>query len=131
MLDANILIRFFVSDNLDHAGAVKRLLLRARKGNATLMVPYIAIVETVHVLRTAYSASRIEIATNVTAFLSAPGVNITAPIWVFDALAEFGRRNVSFGDACIAAEARHSGMTVASFDGDFDKFEGIKRLAPA
>lgn len=103
---------------------------RAEKREILLEVPFIAVVEIVFTLRSFYKRNRLEIAREVIKILNTPGINFRGPAWVLDALEEFGKRNVSFGDACIAAEARMLDMPVLSFDKDLDGFDEIVRFEP-
>ena len=130
LVDTNIMLRFLIQDDQLKAGAVKKVVEQARNGKVILEVPFVAIVETVHTLRTFYRVGMDQIAREISNFVNGFGVRLTAPGWVLDALEDCQRRNVSFGDACIAAEARSSKLVVMSFDRDFDSMEGITRYEP-
>jgi predicted nucleic acid-binding protein len=130
ILDANILIRFLREDHAAHSPASKKLFEKAKTGKAVLHLPFITIAETFHVLRSFYKVERTVAATEMVKIMNAPNVLISAPFWIHDAVNEYLARNVSFGDACIAAEARASSFVVASFDTDFDGFAGIERFEP-
>lgn len=130
LVDTNILLRFLVEDDEKKAAAARRLINQAGKGEVLLEVPFITVVEAVHTLRSVYKVDKGDITREVYKFLRNPGLRTTAPAWLFDALAEFQARNISFGDACIAAEARAFGKAVASFDRDFDGFAGVRRFEP-
>ena len=77
-----------------------------------------------------YKLPRKAIADELLKLIDAKGIRLRAPAWTKEALREFGARGVSFGDACIAAEARASGLKIVSFDRDFDSFEGVMRYEP-
>lgn len=130
LLDTNVILRFLMQDDKPMGAAAKRLVEQARNGKIILEVPFIAISEAVHTLRTLYKITLPEVAREIGNFVSGFGVRLTAPAWILDALEDCQRRNVSFGDACIAAEARASELTVASFDTDFDRFPGVARFEP-
>jgi predicted nucleic acid-binding protein len=130
LLDANILIRLLMEGVPAQTQAAKRLFEEAKSGDARLVIPFTAVSETMFTLGSFYGISRRIAADAVLSILKSPGVSTTAPDWVFDALDEFGRRKSSFGDACIAAEARVLKLTVASFDGDFEKYVGVTRFKP-
>jgi predicted nucleic acid-binding protein len=130
LLDTNILLRFLVQDDQHKASAVKRLIEGARSGKVVLDVPFVAIAEAIHTLRSFYGVPQDQAAREISNFLNGLGIRLTAPSWVLDALEECQRRGISFGDACIAAEARAGALTVASFDTDFDRFPGVIRFEP-
>lgn len=130
LVDTSVLLRFFVQGDPEKSKAVKKLVQQAGSGKAILEVPFVTVSETVHTLRSVYKFDRSDIAREVLKFLQAAGVELLAPEWLIDALRECQRGKVSFGDACIAAEARKLGRAVASFDRDFDAFDGIMRFEP-
>ena len=130
LVDTNILLRFLVNDHAEHGAAVNRLIDSVKARKATLEVPFITIVETIHTLRSFYDRDRAAIGKEMLKILTAPGVKLSAPVWILDAIEEYRTRNVSFGDACIAAEARMGNLPVASFDQGLDSFPGVKRFEP-
>jgi len=130
LVDANLILRFLLNDHPEHSSAVKRLVARARKREVSLEVPFVALTETVFTLKSFYKKDRQDIAREMTKILTTPGIKFRGPTWVFDAIEELGMRNVSFGDACLAAEARVDKLPVASFDRDFDGLDGVTRFEP-
>jgi predicted nucleic acid-binding protein len=130
LVDANVFIRFLLNDHPVHSEAAKRVVARAEMREITLEVPFIALTEMVFTLGSFYKRDRAVISLEILKILKTPGINFRGPKWAFDALEEFGKRNVSFGDACIAAEARVSEIPVYSFDKDLDGFADIVRFEP-
>ncbi len=131
LLDTNLLLRFLLNDHPAHGAAAKKLFDDAASGSLTLHIPFIAITEAVFTLQSYYRVDRSDIGRGMLTVLTAVGVRLTAPPWVLDAVDLFRTRNVSFGDACIAAEAGVRQLTVASFDRGLDKIPGIRRHEPA
>ncbi|MES2704968.1 MAG: PIN domain-containing protein [Verrucomicrobiota bacterium] len=130
-MDTNVLLRFLLNDHPEHGPAARELFRRAGAGEVCLEFPFGAIFETVFVLFRHYRQPRRAIADELLKLIEVNGIKLRAPAWITDALREFGDRGVSFGDACIAAEARVSGLKIASFDRDFDSFAGVTRCDPA
>ncbi len=130
LVDTNVLLRFFVGDDPAKARAAKTLVEQARTGKVVLEIPFITVSETVHTLRTFYGVERSMIARELLSFLKSTGIKLSFSAWLYEALDEYARRNVSFGDACIEAEARSRGIVIASFDRDFDGLEGVERYEP-
>jgi len=62
--------------------------------------------------------------------LTAPGITTTCSHWILEVVENFQNKNVSFGDTCLAAEAKADQTTVVSFDRGLDKFHGLKRYEP-
>ena len=130
LLDANILLRFLTNDHRDHSAAAKKLFGDAGFGKISLRVPFISITETIFTLQRLYQADREDIGRELLKLLTAPGVTLTCPNWVLEAVENYQTQNVSFGDACLAAEAKAEQIAVASFDRGLDKFPGLKRHEP-
>ncbi len=130
LVDTNILLRFLMNDEAKQGTASKSLFEKAKSGSITLHIPFIAITETVFTLQSHYGIDRADIGRELLKILNAPGVTLACPSWIVDALDEYRLRNVSFGDACLAAEARIDGLAIASFDKGLGKFTGVLRYDP-
>ena len=130
LVDTNILLRFLTNDHPSHGVAAKRLFENAGSGKISLRIPLIVITETVFTLESYYEVERQDIGRELIKLLTAPGVTTTCPHWILEAVEDYRTRNVSFGDACVAAEARADQITVASFDRGLAKFPGIKLYEP-
>jgi predicted nucleic-acid-binding protein len=131
LVDANILLRYLRNDHPKQSPAARRLIEGAGKGALALEIPLIAITETVFTLQSHYGAEREDIGRELIKILRAPGVTLACPDWALDALEFYRTRNVSFGDACIAAEAVASDREVASFDQGLKRFPEITRHEPS
>ena len=130
LLDTNVLLRFLLNDHPAHGAAAKKLFEDAGSGKLALQVPSIAITEAVFTLQGYYKVDRADIGRELLKLLTAPGVKLTCPAWILEAVEDFRTRNISFGDACLAAEAAADHHSVASFDRGLDKFPGLKRHEP-
>jgi len=130
LLDANILLRFLTNDHPVHSAATKKLFADAGSGKISLRIPFIAITETIFTLQSYYEIDRADIGRELLKLLTAPGVTTTCSHWVLEAVEDYQNRNISFGDACLAAEAKADQTAVASFDRGLDKFPGVKRHEP-
>jgi len=131
LVDANILLRYLTDDDPRQSPAVKRLIEQAGKGELALEIPLIAILETVFTLQSHYEIAREDIGRELIKILRAPGVKLTCPDWTLDALEFYRTRSVSFGDACLAADAIVSDRQVVSFDQGLKRFAEITRYEPA
>jgi predicted nucleic-acid-binding protein len=130
LADANLLLRFLLADHPVHSPAAKTFFLQAASGRIELRIPLIAVTETVFTLQSYYAVPRRDIGTELLKILGGAGIKLTCPPWILQAVDDYRSRNVSFGDACLAAEARATRVTVASFDRGLDKFPGLKRHEP-
>lgn len=130
LLDTNVLLRFLLNDHPAHGAAAKKLFEDAGAGKVALHVPFIAVMEAVFTLQSYYNVGRADLGRELLKLLTAPGVKLTCPAWILDAVENYRTMNVSFGDACVAAEAAVGHISVASFDRGLDKFPGLKRHEP-
>jgi predicted nucleic acid-binding protein len=130
LVDANILLRFLTNDHPVHSPAAKKLFADAGAGKANLRIPFIAITEGVFTLQRHYEVDHDDIGRELLKLLTAPGVTLTCPHWILEAVEDYQNKDVSFGDACLAAEAKAGHTPVASFDRGLDKFPGLKRHEP-
>jgi predicted nucleic acid-binding protein len=130
LVDTNILLRFLTNDHPVHGAAAKRLFDDAGAGRIHLRIAEIAIAETIFTLQTLYKVDRQDIGRELLKLLVAPGVKLTAPPWILEAVETYRTRNVSFGDACLAAEAKADQVAIASFDHGLEKIPGVKRHEP-
>jgi predicted nucleic acid-binding protein len=130
LVDANILLRYLMNDHPQYGRAAKKLIEEAGAGKIVLEIPFITVLETIFTLQSFYRVPKTDIGRELLKVLSAPGIKLTGPPWLLGAVEEYRARNISFGDACIAAEARLENLAVASFDKGLDAFPGIKRFEP-
>jgi predicted nucleic-acid-binding protein len=130
LADTNLLLRFLLADHPVHSPAARKFFLQATTGRIELRIPLIAITETVFTLQSYYKVPRGDIGTELLKILTGAGIKLTCPTWILQAIDDYRTRNVSFGDACLAAEARANRVAVASFDRGLDKFPGLKRHEP-
>jgi predicted nucleic-acid-binding protein len=130
LVDTNVLLRVLTNDHPTHGLAGQKLFLDAGAGKLSLRIPFIVVTEAIFTLQSYYEFDRAEIGRELLKLLTAPGVALSAPAWLLEAVDIYQTRNVSFGGACLAAEATADQISVASFDRDLDKFPGFKRHEP-
>lgn len=128
--DTNILLRFFLGDHAEHSPIAREVIAAAQAGKIGIEVPLIAIFETVFSLGRFYKQRPSEVAGELLKLLRTPGITQIGPNWVVDALEAFGDGVISFGDVCIAAEARRRKQSVLSFDSDFEALPDVARVDP-
>ena len=130
LVDTNVLLRFLSGQPLKQAEAARRLFETAAAGEAILEVSPVIVAEPLYTLISFYEVDRRLAAEKVLALLRRRGIKVRDADQVFGALRRLQLANVGFADAYLAAGAAEEGIPVASFDRDFDKFEGIKRWEP-
>lgn len=130
LVDTHVLLRFLSGQPVKQAEAARRLFETAASGEATLEVSPVIVAETLYTLISFYEVERRLAAEKVLALLGRRGVKVRDAEQVFGALRRLQLAHVGIADAFLAAGAEDEGILVASFDRDFDKFEGIKRFEP-
>lgn len=130
-LDTNVLLRYFVRDNLAMAESARCLLARVERGEEKVAISPLIVFETVFTLQRTYGVSKERIAAMVSAIVTLPGIEFAEKRLCLDALTLFARQNISFADAYTAVLMRSRGITeIYSWDCDFDKIEDVHRVVP-
>ena len=130
LVDTNVLLRFLLGEPPAHATAARDLCGRAHAGDVVLEITPIVVAETFYTLTSFYRLGRAEAAGNLALLLQQRGVKVRDGDAVRSALDRLRVGNVAFADAFLAATAAESGLPVASFDRDLDKFKDITRYEP-
>lgn len=106
VIDTNLLVRYLTEDDPSRANDVKRLLLKAGRGEIRLLIPSVVIAELVWVLQSFYKLDRGEIVPLLNAILRTHGVEVGDKAVVSDAIAIYGATAMDFIDAWIVAFAK-------------------------
>jgi len=125
VLDANVVIRFFLKDHKQHSAAAKRFFERAAQGEYQILLTHLCVAEVVWVLTGYYECERPLVARQLLDFLYMPGINVENSELIEKALDRYRQTNVDFLDCYIASVSRELDGSVASFDKDFKKFNDI------
>ena len=130
-LDTNILLRYFAGDDLEMAEAARRLLAKVERGEERVVTSPLVVFETVFILQRTYGVSRERIGSMVGAIVSLPGIRFAEKRQCLEALNVFVQHGISFADAYTVVHMKVRGITeINSWDSDFDKVEGVIRIAP-
>jgi predicted nucleic-acid-binding protein len=132
IIDTNLLVRYLTEDDPSKANDVKRILLKAAKGEIVLLIPSVVIAELVWVLQSYYKLERSEIVPLLNAILHTHGVEVSDKAVVSNAIAIYGDRTVDFIDAWIVAFAKATEVrTIYTFDRKhFKGIDGIEMMHP-
>ncbi len=76
LVDANVLVSFFVNRNEQQRDAADELLQRGEEGEIAAIVPQFVIFETSYVLQSLYAIPRERVASMVRDVLTFPGVQV-------------------------------------------------------
>lgn len=129
--DANLFVALLAGpDHSDHLRALD-LFRAVAEGRLGLLLTPVVIAEVAFVLWRRFGRDRATIASELSRLVAADGLVVVERPIVERALELHGTTGgLDFVDAYLAARAELDGPpNVASFDRDFDRIEGIRRIA--
>ena len=129
--DANPFVSLIIGPGHSTHEQALALFREIAEGRLQLILTPVVLLEIVHVLELRYQRPRAAIAEELVGILQADGLIVAERDVLVAALDLFGRDDrLDFADAYLAASALLVGPPiVASFDRDFDRIEGIRRIA--
>ena len=131
-LDTNVLVRYLTGDDPEKAKASFALLLRVERGEEAVMTSDIVIAETVYVLQSrTYGMPRERIRDLMEPIIESRGLRLPRKSLYARAFDLYCNNRISFADAYNAAFMQAHNITeVYSYDTDFDRVDGIRRVEP-
>lgn len=130
-VDTNIFLRFLLADHPQQSPACKKLFEKAQTGKAKLVTLPIVIAEIAWVLSSFYKEPVKEVARKLRIILLFEGLEVPYRDALLSATQVFESGGIDFIDAYVASWLRTEGLDrIYSYDKDFDKVEGIKRIEP-
>jgi predicted nucleic acid-binding protein len=131
-LDTNILLGYFTRDDEAKAHKALALLQRIERGEERVETSLPVIFETVFTLQRRYNVPRPQIKVLMLPILRMRGLRLPLKTLCIAALDMYIERNISYVDAFNAAYMQSRSIKeVYSWDKDFDRIEGIRRIEPA
>lgn len=110
-VDANVILRYLLEDDpvLSEKAA---MILELEQ----VHVPFEVIAEVVYVMQGVYKASRQDIATVITRFISSPNLTTNSVPVAKEALRLYADKGLDFVDALLCGYSRIEGVQVDTFD---------------
>ena len=131
-IDINVFVRFLVRDNDVMANDVKNLFLKVESGKIKAESDLVVIAELVWVLSSYFKIERNVVFEYVSLILKMKNLFVKDEQIIVNALSIFCAKNIDFIDCfCAAYVMKRDDLTLCSYDKDFDKVDGIKRVEPA
>lgn len=130
VLDANVLLRFFLQDDPKQSPATTAFFLEAEERDLELFLHDATVAEVIFVMEKVYRRGRSEVAAALLDFLQNPFVCVHDPAVLSDALVRYGVHPVDFQDGLVAAKAAARRIPAVSFDRDLDRFPDVTRFEP-
>jgi len=130
LLDTNVLIRFFTSDNTQKFRGVYTLFESLEHGDLRVELKLIVLFQVVFVLKSFYSVPREDIATGMLGILKYKGIIVKEKRIVLRTMELWHDSKLDIVDcyliACLEGDRQN---ILYSYDRDFDKFK-INRKEP-
>lgn len=130
-LDTNILLRHLTQDHPDHSPRATAYLARIEAGEFRVRTAETVVFEAVFTLQRHYKVPKARIRDLVLPIVLLPGIVLVGKQRLRKVFDLYVDHNVSFIDAYHVALMRRSGIQeIVSFDEDYDRMAGIRRVEP-
>lgn len=130
-LDTNVFLRHLRNDDPDRSPRATAFLERIEQGQLRVRTAETVIFETVYTLQRTYRQPKPAIRDALLALIELPGIILPGKRRFRRVFDLYVNLNISFADAYHAALMDQWKLTeVVSFDAEFDRVAGIKRLEP-
>jgi predicted nucleic acid-binding protein len=128
-LDTNIILRHVLGDDPVQSPAATAYLARIEQGEIQVRTADTVVFEAVFTLQRHYRQPRIKIQQALLPLIELSGIVLPGKRRFREAFALYVDQNIPFADAYHAVLMKHLGLSeVVSFDTDFDRIQGIKRI---
>ena len=132
LIDTNVFVRHLTQDHADYSPKASAFLARIERGELSANAAEIGIFEAVFTLERAYRASKASIREGLLPLIDMPALLLSGKQRLRRAFELYVDRNMSFGDAYHVALMEQLGIEeIASFDRDFDRVPGVRRVEPS
>ncbi len=132
-VDANVCVRLLTGDDPHEAARCLALFERAQRSEVSLVTSESVVAEVAYVLasRSTYRIPRATVAAALRPLLADPGLQVDHKQSVLQALDLWQDSRLDFAD-CLSVEhvLRADLDGIYSYDRDFDRVSGIRRLEP-
>lgn len=126
LIDANVLVRHLTGDPPDQARRATTLLAET----SDLVLLDLVFAEVIYVLESVYVVPRAVVAEFGRSIVAFPGIRTLDPGMLVRTLEIYEVAAIDFADAYVAATAEVLGVSVTSFDRDFDRVPSVTRVEP-
>jgi len=125
VIDANVILRFFLGDDEEQTGKTKTFFQRLELAKEDALITDIAFAEVVWVLNKVYDIPRAEIAERFSKLLNYKGIKtfLGKDLYI-ESLRLYAKHSMDIQDILLAVLARDRDSTVITFDkSDFRKLQ--------
>ena len=127
-LDANVLVRYIMQDDVRQSPLADRLI-ESLTVEAPGFISLVTVIELVWVLSSAYGLTDTRIAEGLETLLRTREIRVDQAETIWQALRDFQGTRADFADCLIARTGRMAGcQTTMTFDREAAKLDGMTRL---
>jgi predicted nucleic acid-binding protein len=125
IIDANIILRFFLADNEEQFSRAKAFVNKLELGQEETLLNEIVFAEVIWVLNKVYNIPRQEITDKFLRFINYRGIKTILDKEIFlDAIRLYPKYSMDIQDIFIGVLSRHKDCSIVTFDkGDFKKLQ--------
>lgn len=128
-VDANVILRFVLEDNLLLSPKSRLIFEKIEKGETQAFISLLVISEVVFTLQRSYRLPKAEVARKLLSISQSPNIKIEKRKLVTEAFSYYLDENIDFTDAYQIALMKDKGISqIYSFDKHFNRFPQIERL---
>jgi predicted nucleic acid-binding protein len=130
--DTNVLVRLLTDDPPDQAAAAESALDASGAGRFVVILTDVVVAELAYVLTEVYELRPVEASDRIAELLDLEGIEVADQNVLRTTLEIWSRGKLDFADAYLAALTQLTRDTgVLSFDKDFDRIDGVRRINPS
>jgi predicted nucleic acid-binding protein len=131
-IDTNVFVRHLAQDHAEYSPKATAFFARIERGELKAQTAETAIFEAVFTLERRYRAAKSVIREGLLSLIELPGIVVSGKQRLRRVFELYAEHNMSFGDAYHVALMEQLGIEeIATFDRDFDRVPGIRRVEPA
>lgn len=130
-LETDAILRFLTRDDEPKSARVLALLRRVKSSKETIAISPLVVFEVVFTLQSYYKLPREKTRALLLSILNLKGLKLADKDVFISALDDYCDLGIPFADAFNASYMRARQIEeIYTYDRDYDKLEGIKRVAP-
>lgn len=129
LVDTNIILRLILDDSPILSPKARIIFEKIARSETKAFVSLLTISEVIFTLERSYKIPKTEIVKSLSLMFKLAGLAVEKQKLVQQAFIFYTDKNISFPDAYHIAFMEHKNLSqIYSFDEDFDKIPGLKRL---
>jgi predicted nucleic acid-binding protein len=131
-VDTSIFIRYLTDDIPEKAECCEKLFTKTVGRKEELITSELVIAEIIWVLESYYEETKEDVSKKVEKILNTPNLKCQNRELILRALILYTEKNIDYVDAYNAVFLKSQDLdTIYSYDKQYDRIDGVKRLEPA